>query len=392
MTVHPMARPKERAIGYFVHHQGRGHAERCAALLHALPHSRPVTVFCADPAVLPRLPGRAEVVAIPSLFERRGDEAPGLDHVPTPDTVHCAPLGWPAITEAMGTIADWFRRARPALIVADVSAEVAQVARLFSVPHVKVLQHGDRGDPGHRAAYRGAAGLLAPFHEALAQPDWDEEMIRKTHFASGLGAPERVPPRAEARSRLGVRADEEVILVLSGAGGGGLRSAPLGVGARTVPDARWLVIGKGAEDWHATLPANVDRRDWVEEAVDCIAAADVVVSTAGNTICAEVLAVGRPWIVIPEWCYFDEQAFKALALARAGVALHLASPPSSAHAWRDALARARSMHDPDRQRALVRAGSAGHAALWLDSLARDLWARADARARAEPLPISGELR
>ena len=42
-----------RAIGYFVHHQGRGHAERCAALVDALPADRPVSVFCAKPEMLP---------------------------------------------------------------------------------------------------------------------------------------------------------------------------------------------------------------------------------------------------------------------------------------------------------------------------------------------------
>ncbi|MEM7490024.1 MAG: hypothetical protein AAF390_12970, partial [Pseudomonadota bacterium] len=119
-ALHP-ARP----IGYFVHHQGRGHAERCAAILRALPPTRPVTIFCAKPDILTGLPPQARIVPIPSLFEWRGDEAPGLDHVPEPQTTHCAPLGWPAITEAMTTIANWCAAERPALLVSDVSAEVA---------------------------------------------------------------------------------------------------------------------------------------------------------------------------------------------------------------------------------------------------------------------------
>ncbi|MEF3088056.1 hypothetical protein VLL29_20690, partial [Bacillus altitudinis] len=86
--------------------------------------------------------------------------------------LHCAPLGWPGIRKAMAILADWFDRADPALMICDVSAEVAQFARLCSVPHVKILQHGDRSDPGHKAAYQGAAGLLAPFAPELAQPDW----------------------------------------------------------------------------------------------------------------------------------------------------------------------------------------------------------------------------
>ena len=375
-----------RPIGYFVHHQGRGHAERCAALVRALPPERPVTVFCAAPAALPALPDHVEVRAIPSLFERRGDEADGMDHVPTPDTLHCAPLGWPGITEAMATLAQWFATARPALIVCDVSAEVAQLARICAVPHVKVLQHGDRTDPGHRAAYDGAAGLLAPFDAALAQADW-ADLAARTCFAGGLGVSTRMASRAEARARLGLDPEEELILVVSGKGGDGMAGAPLGVGARSRPDARWVTIGEVRRDWHATEPANLEHRGWVAEAPDWIAAADLVVASTGNTTCQQILAAGRPWLAVPEWRYFDEQVFKARALDAAGVAVHLASLPASSHAWRDALSRARATHDPARQRAMILPDPAAHAARWLDGLASDLWSCAD---RPTPFQIAGE--
>lgn len=140
-----------------------------------------------------------------------------MDWVPTPQTLHCAPLGWPGIRRAMAVLAGWFDSADPALMICDVSAEIAQLSRICSVPHVKVLQHGDRGDAGHRAAYEGAAGLLAPFHADLAQPDWDAALRARTCFAGGLGVDVRVPEREVARQRIGIGADEEMILVLSGA-------------------------------------------------------------------------------------------------------------------------------------------------------------------------------
>ncbi len=155
-------------IGYFVHHQGRGHAERCASLVNALPLAQEVVIFCARDDIFPPLRENVRVVKIPSLFERSGQERTGLDTVDSPDTVHCAPLGWPGIRRAMATIAAWFDTADPDLMICDVSAEIAQLCRICSVPHVKVLQHGDRGDPGHRAAYDGAVGLLAPFSTALS--------------------------------------------------------------------------------------------------------------------------------------------------------------------------------------------------------------------------------
>lgn len=362
-----------RPFGYFVHHQGRGHAERFAAIAHALPVERPLTVFCARDDIFPPLPSRVERVTLPSLFEPSGSEQPGMDWVPTPETLHCAPLGWPGIRRAMAVLTDWFDRRDPALIVCDVSAEVAQLARICSVPHVKVLQHGDRSDAGHRAAYDGAAGLLAPFHAALAQPEWTSDWRAKTCFVGGLGVDTRVPEREVARQRVGVGADEEMILVLSGGGGSGFAQAPIGVGARSRPAARWITIGTVARDWHATEPANVEHRGWVDNAADFIAAADLIVASTGNTTCQQILAAGRPWLAVPEWRYFDEQHRKAEALADAGAATVRPHLPASAHAWTAALAETRAAHRPDTQRAMIEEAPAERAATWLETLAGRLW-------------------
>lgn len=86
----------KRPFGYFVHHQGRGHAERAAAIAHALPASRPLTLFCARDDIFPALPDHATICRIPSLFEPTGDEAGSSDWVGTPETLHCAPWAGPA--------------------------------------------------------------------------------------------------------------------------------------------------------------------------------------------------------------------------------------------------------------------------------------------------------
>ncbi len=362
-----------RPFGYFVHHQGRGHAERCAAIAHALPASRPLTIFCARDDIFPPLPDHATIVRIPSLFEPTGEERATADWVPTPATLHCAPLGWPGIRKAMATMARWFVEADPALMICDVSAEVAQLARICSVPHVKVLQHGDRGDAGHRAAYDGAAGLLAAFHADLAQPEWDAAMRARTCFAGGLGVDTRVPERELARQRIGVGADEEMILVMAGGGGGGFGQAPIGVGARSRPGARWITIGPVVRDWHATEPANIDHRGWVDTAADHIAAADLVIASTGNTTCQQILAAARPWLAVPEWRYFDEQHRKAAALAAAGVACVRPHLPASADAWASAIVETLATHRPERQRAMIADSPAADAALWLEGLAARLW-------------------
>lgn len=112
-------------FGYFVHHQGHGHAERCAAIAHALPADRPLVLFCSRDGIFPPMPARVEIIVIPSLFEPRGDETTSMDHLPIPSTLHCAPLGWPSIRRAMAVIAGWFDVANLALMICDVSAEIA---------------------------------------------------------------------------------------------------------------------------------------------------------------------------------------------------------------------------------------------------------------------------
>ena len=230
-----------RPFGYFVHHQGRGHAERCAALVNAL--SRPVTIFCARPDIFPALRDGVAIRKVPSLFEETVPTPEGMADARTPATLHCAPLGWPGIRRAVAEMTGWFDAADPALVISDVSAEIAQLCRIASVPCVKVLQHGDRSDPGHMSAYEGCVGLLAPFHERLAPARWTDWMRAKTHFAPGLGIDARAVGRAEARARLGLDPDREVTVVISGGGGRGMPLAPLTMGARAQPDAQWLVIG-----------------------------------------------------------------------------------------------------------------------------------------------------
>lgn len=375
-------------IGYFVHHQGRGHAERCAAIVNALPSDRPVTIFCARDDIFPALRPGARVTRIPSLFERTGAENVN-DFTRQPDTLHCAPLGWPGIRQAMGTMAQWFMTANPHLMICDVSVEVAQLARICSVPHIKILQHGLRDDPGHRAAYESAAGLLMPGAACLAQDNWDTAMLAKTFFAGGLGIDIAQSTRDEARGRLGLMPDQDVVLVLSGGGGTGFPSAPIAVGARAFPDSLWLTVGRIARDWHATEPANLRHDGWVDGVSDYIAAANCVVASTGNTTCQHILAAGRPWVAVPEWRYFDEQVEKARALDRAGVAHAVPSLPSSIQQWRTAIASARDRHQPMRQQACVTSEAAKLTADWLEALIARLWCQVPLFQQPNPCCCTG---
>lgn len=373
-------------VGYFVHHQGRGHAERAAAIANALAPSRPVTLFCARPQIFTDLDAGIDLVEIPSLFEPTGHEADLMAALPSPSTVHCAPLGWPGIRKATAMMASWFERANPALFITDVSAELGQLARLCSVPHVAVMQHGDRSDAGHMSAYESAVGLLAPYSTALEQSDRPQWIKNKTHYAPGVGIDlPSIPSRETARARLSLPLDRDIVCVVAGGGGQGIPSAPLTIGAREDADALWFTIGEVKSEWHETPPGNLMHKGWVDNPLDWIAAADRVVSSCGNTTVHSVLAAGKPWIVVPEWRYFDEQMFKAEVLDREGLAAVSRHWPSHAQGWRK-LWDAAGRLEPKDQARFVEPAAAHDAARWLDTLATALWASAETSGPTKIIP------
>ena len=362
-----------RPVGYFVHHQGRGHAERSAAIANELIARRPVMLFSARDDIFPELDERIGLTVLPSLFEPTGREAPAMANLESPETVHCAPVGWPSIIEATGKLVGWFASAEPALFVSDVSAELGQLARLCSVPHVNVLQHGNRSDPGHMASYDGAVGLLAPYARALEQKERPERHLAKTHYAPGVGIDPAAPlTRAQARRKLDLPYDADIVLVVAGGGGEGTPSAPLTLGARAEPDSRWITIGTVRSEWHETPPGNLEHKGWVDNPREWLAAADRVVSSCGNTTVHMVLQAGRPWVVVPEWRYFDEQFRKAEALHAANLAAVAPHWPSHAGAWAQLWSRAAGT-DADAGRSMIDPDAAAGAADWLDALATKIW-------------------
>lgn len=364
----PPREPGAAPVGIFVHHQGRGHAERAADLANALASRRQVVLFCARENIFPPLAAGVSLRRLPSLFEGEGSGIAFLDGQATPATLHCAPLGWPNITEAVATLTRWFAEARPALFITDVSAELGQLARIASIPHVAVLQHGNRGDPGHMASYDAAVGLLAPFDARLEQPDRPASLRAKTCYCGGIGVRVANGDPVEARRALGLPEDRRITLVLAGGGGQGTPTAPLTLGARADHDGHWVVIGRTHSEWHETPPGNLDLRGWVDDAPRYLDAADRIVSSCGNTTVHQVLATGKPWIAIPEWRYFAEQEAKAAALAQAGVCATAAAWPSDALGWQrlwDVADQVGPLIGPT----LVDPNAAERAADWIDALA-----------------------
>ena len=81
------------------------------------------------------------------------------------DVLHWVPRHDPGLADRMAAVAGWIRRARPALVVVDVSVEIAVLGRLCGVPVVVLAMPGVRTDRTHSLAYDLADALLAPWPE-----------------------------------------------------------------------------------------------------------------------------------------------------------------------------------------------------------------------------------
>ena len=248
------------------------------------------------------------------------------------------------------------------MLVSDVSAEVAILGRLLSLPVVAVRQHGARWDDGHLLAYRLAARLLAPYPASLAEPDAPAWVRAKTDYAGGFS-------RFDGRERP-AHVDRQSVVVMGGAGASGPGSAApwsaadVVAAARATPGWRWRWLGAGTP---AGAPPNLQGLGWQDDPFPALARAEVVVAHGGHNAVMEAAAAGRPLVVVPAARPFDEQAHKARALARVGAAVALDGWPAPA-GWRAVLDRARAL-DPAPLRSLADGQGARRAAALLDRLA-----------------------
>lgn len=317
-----------RGIGWYVHHQGAGHLQRARAVAAALP--RPCTILGTlaglDTSGLDilDLPGDRPLGGTAAFDGRDGE-------VERPEALHYAPLNHPGIRSRMARIAAWVERTDPALIVVDVSVEIAFLARLLSVPTLVVRLAGTRTDRPHLEAFRSATRLLAPFPEALdgaSVPDW---VRAKTFYAGFLGAPSQ--PVSET--------GREIVVVFGRGGAGGDRAA-LAAAARSVPDRPWHVLGPVTGS--GPVPDNLHLHGWVADVEARVARAALLVGGGGDGLVALAAAQAKRFICLPEERAYGEQTEKAAALARLGAAIvHPGWPPDAA--WPD-LVRAGLALDP----------------------------------------------
>jgi len=337
-------------VGYYAHHQGRGHVQRAECIAERL--SGPMTILTSA-----RLGGAsvggASVGGRTSWVELPRDDDEPVQGDPTAGgTLHWAPPRHPGLRSRMATIAAWIGRNAPAVMVVDVSVEVSMLCRLLGVPVVGVAMQGDRTDRAHRLGYDLAEALLACWPAPMTSHAWPQHWIDKTCFVSAFSRFDaRISVRAGGTSGSGPRR----AALLLGAGGTDVGDGQIAATVAATPDWQWDVLGGGAGTWTAD--------PW-----STLCAADVVVTHAGQNALAEVAAARTPAVVIPQDRPHDEQRATATHLERAGLAVVRSRWPAPS-AW-PALLDEAAAADGSLWSAWCPGDGADRAARFIESVAR----------------------
>jgi hypothetical protein len=288
-------------IGWYVHHQGMGHAHRSDSIARAL--DEPVTVLSSRS----RPAGHAAAV----WFRLPMDVAPGSESADPSagGVVHWAPRHTPGLTARMAAVADWVERTRPSVVVVDVSVEVALFVRLMGIPVVVMAMPGDRDDRPHALAYDAADAIVAPWSRSVYDPSW---LARRAKTTTWVGSISRFDGRVRPVDDTGT---PPTVAVLGGAGGG----------AVTVDDvARW----QAADPRFRFRAVGVQGAPWTADVWPVLTSAAVVMTHAGQNAVADVAAAARPAVIVPQDRPFAEQSRTASALADHRVATVRAEWPA----------------------------------------------------------------
>ncbi len=277
-------------IGYYVHHVGRGHLHRATVLAHELgSHGLAVTGLSS-------LPRPADWTGEWILLPR--DDLGGATDPTARARLHWAPRGDVGLCSRTARVAAWIDRERPDAVVVDVSVEITLLVRLHGVPVVGVVLPGRRGDAAHRLGFDVADRLVA-FWPARARGMLGDVPAEVLSRVEPLGALSRF--RIGAASR---RTSRRALLLL-------------GQGGHDVGDARIAMLRTATPQWSWTLLDGRPGR-WAADPSTAVAAADVVVTHAGQNAIAEVAAARRPAVVLPQARPHAEQRTTATALNAGG--------------------------------------------------------------------------
>ena len=273
-------------IGYYIHHQGMGHLRRAQAIAAELPPGS-VTGLSSRPRPEGWTGHWVQLDRDDTSTDPRGVDAGGH--------LHWVPVHDAGLRSRTARLAGWILDAAPAALVADVSVEAAVLARLHGVPVVTVALPGTREDPAHALGYGISDAVIAAWPpqagNMLRSADSVLDRVEPVGAISGLPVQPGRAPGPVSR-----------VLVLGGAGGGGMADAEIDSARRQTPGVAWEALGTTAGNR-------------TSDPLPHLLSASLVVTHAGQGALADVAAAGVPALVVPQERPHEEQLTTGRALA-----------------------------------------------------------------------------
>ncbi len=243
---------------------------------------------------------------------------------------------WENWKTVRGAFSAWRRLAalaaaeRPKLVVGTGGYAAGLALAYATVYRIPLVLQEANSHPGLtvRAFARVARELYLGYPEAAATLHATPDKL--VDAGSPIEPPPSPPPaRGPAREKWGFPADgPRVLLIFGGSQGArGLNRAVAEWVRRGVPEDLRVIWGTGRAQFDELAPLAGPRlvvRPYLSPIADAYAAADLALTRAGAMTTAELSAWGIPMILVPlPTAAADHQTHNAVALERAGAAIHL---------------------------------------------------------------------
>lgn len=280
-------------IGYYVHHHGSGHLHRAGAVAREIVGRGGSITGLSSLARPGHWPGDWVQLA-------RDDDQERATRPTAHGRLHWVPVHDDGLRARAAALSAWIAAERPRCVVVDVSVEVALLVRLHGVPVVGVVLPGTRGDDPHRLGLGVADALVAVWPEearGLAR-DLPDDVAARLTAVGGLSRFPVTPPGVR-------RPGPPRAVLLAGAGGDDLDPDRVAAAREQTHGWDWTVLGRRFGTW-------------VDDPRSTLADADVVVTHAGQNAIAEVAALRRPAVVVPQRRPHGEQRITARVLRDGG--------------------------------------------------------------------------
>ncbi len=292
-------------LGYYAHSHGSGHCNY--ANLFGRIFGKSITIFTDRAHVFD---SDLEVV----LLENEDPDGSEFDRdtYSEPRALHYAPVNISKITRRNQLLLHHIVEKNIALLIIDVSVEMAMLARVSSISYAYVRLHGDRNDLPHLNAYEGASFLLAYFPKEL-EPESTPPWIKKKTIYLGFLSRFMFDNGETARPKEFRNDTRPILLHISGFGGTQSVDFSSLSGSYTI-----YSIGPGRIQDRSSKVTHLG-------VVACtrafIAHADAIVAACGSNTVAEILSLGKRFVAIPELRPYREQNHMAKILDTLGWAI-----------------------------------------------------------------------